>query len=271
MESCFQIFCVFSKFSYCAGRTGALRAARKAKKKHLQSFGNRFQMTANAKCYGIGRTWSEKMRQGECGRNGWCVRGITPGVGYGIPSRRVRREKRRAAGRVCLSLARRYNTLDLAGKVSVPRGCGPFGNPGDEGRWAASLPVLQAGARDAFWCRRSSAMREMIQERGAHAHQRASAAKAAIHIVGIGFILLDAMDGRSRECDRVQHLKKIAGLHRYRCQLLPEDGVSFRLSPVGDWLRQAWTAGQRTVAITTGKNGPVPAKTRTGPFYATSW
>ena len=114
-------------------------------------------------------------------------------------------------------------------------------------------------------------MREMIQERGAHAHQRASAAKAAIHIVGIGFILLDAMDGRSRECDRVQHLKKIAGLHRYRCQLLPEDGVSFRLSPVDDWLRQAWTPGQRTVAITTGKNGPVPAKTRTGPFYATSW
>ena len=33
-----------------------------------------------------------------------------------------------------LSLARRYNTLDLAGKVSVPRGCGPFGNPGEEGR-----------------------------------------------------------------------------------------------------------------------------------------
>ena len=193
------------------------------------------------------------------------------GSGAWYPFAPGRREKRRAAGQVRLSLARRYNTLDLAGKVSVPRGCGPFGNPGDEGRWAASLPVLQAGARDAFWCRRSSAMREMIQERGAHAHQRASAAKAAIHIVGIGFILLDAMDGRSRECDRVQHLKKIAGLHRYRCRLLPEDGVSFRLSPVGDWLRQAWTAGQRTVAITTGKNGPVPAKTRTGPFYATSW
>lgn len=199
------------------------------------------------------------------------IRGVATGAGYGIPSRRARMEKRRAAGRVCLSLARRYNTLDLAGKVSVPRGCGPFGNPGDEGRWAASLPVLQAGVREAFWCRRSSAMREMIQERGAHAHQRASAAKAAIHIVGIGFILLDAMDGRSRECDRVQHLKKIAGLHRYRCRLLPEDGVSFRLSPVGDWLRQAWTAGQRTVAITTGKNGPLPAKNRTGPFYATSW
>ena len=26
-------------------------------------------------------------------------------------------------------LESRYNTLDLASKVSVPRGCGPFGNP----------------------------------------------------------------------------------------------------------------------------------------------
>ena len=181
-------------------------------------------------------------------------------MGYGIPSRRARREKRRTAGRVCLPLTRRYNTLDLAGKVSVPRGCGPFGNPGDEGRWAASLPVLQAGARDAFWCRRSSAMREMIQERGAHAHQRASAAKAAIHIVGIGFILLDAMDGRSRECDRVQHLKKIAGLHRYRCRLLPEDGVSFRLSPVGDWLRQAWTARQAHCGYNDRQKRPCPGE-----------
>ena len=43
-------------------------------------------------------------------------------------------KKRTAAGQECLSLARRYNTLDLAGKVSVPRGCGPFGNPGEEGR-----------------------------------------------------------------------------------------------------------------------------------------
>ena len=26
-------------------------------------------------------------------------------------------------------LSQRYNPLDLASKVSVPRGCGPFGNP----------------------------------------------------------------------------------------------------------------------------------------------
>ena len=29
---------------------------------------------------------------------------------------------------------RRSNTLDLAGKVRVPRGCGPFGNPEKTGR-----------------------------------------------------------------------------------------------------------------------------------------
>ena len=69
-----------------------------------------------------------------------------PGVEDGCARRRRRErgtvslragsggKKRTAAGRECLSLARRYNTLDLAGKVSVPRGCGPFGNPGEEGR-----------------------------------------------------------------------------------------------------------------------------------------
>ena len=56
------------------------------------------------------------------------------GAGHGIPSRRVKRKKCKDAGRMRLSLARRYNILDLAGKVSVPRGCGPFGNPGDKGR-----------------------------------------------------------------------------------------------------------------------------------------
>ena len=58
---------------------------------------------------------------------------MATGAGHGIPSRQGSRETRRAAGRVCLSLARRYNTLDLAGKVSVPRGCGPFGNPKEGG------------------------------------------------------------------------------------------------------------------------------------------
>ena len=102
----------------------------KGKEKHLQSFGNGFQMTANAECYGIGRIRNAETRRGESGVENGGVRGET-GAGGGIPSRQARREKRSAAGRVCLSLARRYNTLDLAGKVSVPRGCGPFGNPGE--------------------------------------------------------------------------------------------------------------------------------------------
>ena len=81
------------------------------------------------------------------------VRGAT-GAGYGIPSRRARREKRSAAGWVCLSLARRYNTLDLAGKVSVPRGCGPFGNPVEERRREAGatgrlLPVRDCDGGDS--------------------------------------------------------------------------------------------------------------------------
>lgn len=62
------------------------------------------------------------------------ARGAAIRAGCGIPSRRVRRKKCKDAGQMRLSLARRYNTLDLASKVSVPRGCGPFGNPGDEGR-----------------------------------------------------------------------------------------------------------------------------------------
>ena len=84
---------------------------------------------------------------------------MATGEGHGIPSRRVSREKLKAAGRVCLSLARRYNTLDLAGKVSVPRGCGPFGNPGDEGRrrlgdgMAASRPGLRRGVQAVTDCR----------------------------------------------------------------------------------------------------------------------
>ena len=73
---------------------------------------------------------------------------MATGAGYGIPSCRVRREKRRAAGRVCLSLARRYNTLDLAGKVSVPRGCGPVGNPVEERRREAGATGRLLHVRD---------------------------------------------------------------------------------------------------------------------------
>ena len=72
------------------------------------------------------------------------------------PSQQGEDQSCRAGG---LSLARRYNTLDLAGKVSVPRGCGPFGNPGDEGRrrlgdgMAASRPGLRRGVQAVTDCR----------------------------------------------------------------------------------------------------------------------
>lgn len=61
--------------------------------------------------------------------------------------------KAQSCRRVCLSLARRYNTLDLAGKVSVPRGCGPFGNPGEKGRRDGCFPsgaatVVRSGDED---------------------------------------------------------------------------------------------------------------------------
>ena len=48
----------------------------------------------------------------------------------------------------------------------------------------------------AFRCRRRGAMRGTIQERGAHERQRASAAKGAKRIVGIGVIILTDTDGR---------------------------------------------------------------------------
>ena len=76
------------------------------------------------------------------------------GSGAWYPFAPGRREKRRAAGQVRLSLARRYNTLDLAGKVSVPRGCGPFGNPREEERREAGatrrlLPVRDCDGGDS--------------------------------------------------------------------------------------------------------------------------
>ena len=54
-----------------------------------------------------------------------------------------------ATGRVCLSLARRYNTLDLAGKVSVPRDCGPFGIPkeGERRRLGDETAASRSGVR----------------------------------------------------------------------------------------------------------------------------
>ena len=61
----------FSASFITSYRRWKLVRMQKAKKKHLQSFGNGFQIAANAKCNGIGWIQSAEMRRGESGRNGW--------------------------------------------------------------------------------------------------------------------------------------------------------------------------------------------------------
>ena len=131
MESCFRTFCGF--FEICLLRR-AYRCAscrHKSIKKAFAVIRKWLQMPSVMELVGHG-AWKRDEENPGVPDGGTRVAAM--GVGHGIPSRRARRKKRNAAGRVCLSLARRYNTLDLASKVSVPRGCGPFGNPGEEGR-----------------------------------------------------------------------------------------------------------------------------------------
>ena len=77
----------------------------------------------------------------------------------------------------------------------------------------------------AFWCRGSRATGGLIQECGAHEHQRASATEAVQRIVEIVVVRLITSDGRRscRRCDYVQRLQQIAKLNRGSCQLLPDD------------------------------------------------
>lgn len=79
----------------------------------------------------------------------------------------------------------------------------------------------------AFWCRGSRATGGLIQECGAHEHQRASAAEAVQRVVKVIFVGLITSDGR-RSCrrgDRDQHFQQITKLNRWSCQLLPDDGA----------------------------------------------
>lgn len=77
----------------------------------------------------------------------------------------------------------------------------------------------------AFWCRGSRTTGGLIQECGAHEHQRASATEAVQRIVEIVVVRLITSDGRRscRRCDYVQRLQQIAKLNRGSCQLLPDD------------------------------------------------
>ena len=80
----------------------------------------------------------------------------------------------------------------------------------------------------AFWCRGSRATGGLIQECGAHEHQRASAAEAVQRIVEIVVVRLITSDGRRscRRCDHVQRLQQIAKLNRCSCQFLLDDGTN---------------------------------------------
>lgn len=80
----------------------------------------------------------------------------------------------------------------------------------------------------AFWCRGSRATGGLIQECGAHEHQRASAAEAVQRIVEIVVVRLVTSDGRRscRRCDYVQRLQQITKLNRWSCQLLLDDGAN---------------------------------------------
>ena len=135
LESCFRTFCGFFEIFLLrrAYRCASCRYKRHRTStcSHSETASKWLQIPSVMELVGY-RAW--KYDEENPGVPDGGTRVAAMGVGHGIPSRRARRKKRNAAGRVCLSLARRYNTLDLAGKVSVPRGCGPFENPGEEGR-----------------------------------------------------------------------------------------------------------------------------------------
>lgn len=78
----------------------------------------------------------------------------------------------------------------------------------------------------AFWCRGSRATGGLIQECGAHEHQRASAAEAVQRIIEIIFVrLIIVSKGRCRN-GGFQGLQQISKLNRRNCQLLPDDGTN---------------------------------------------
>lgn len=78
----------------------------------------------------------------------------------------------------------------------------------------------------AFWCRGSRATGGLIQECGAHEHQRASAAEAVQRIIEIIFVrIIIVSKGRCRN-GGFQGLQQISKLNRRNCQLLPDDGTN---------------------------------------------
>ena len=148
---------------------------------------------------------------------------------------------RRGHGTFCESATTHYDTFCLPAESSkVPwaralrlwtsgRGaalCTPglmIGSHAFDGMASCFAGVVRDGA---FWCRGSRATGGLIQECGAHEHQRASAAEAVQRIIEIIFVrLIIVSKGRCRNSG-FQGLQQISKLNRRNCQLLPDDGTN---------------------------------------------
>ena len=110
----------------------------------------------------------------------------------------------------------------------------------------------------AFWCRGSRTTGGLIQEFGAHEHQRASAAEAVQRIIEIIFVrFIIVSKGRCRN-GGFQGLQQISKLNRRNCQLLPDDGtncfpqafIGGRLAVIGiDRRNNQRTVGQAALCV----------------------
>ena len=122
----------------------------------------------------------------------------------------------------------RPHSLQGASLCILRRCCHPApgsktGSHAFDGMASCFAGVVRDGA---FWCRGSRATGGLIQECGAHVHQRASAAEAVQRIIEIIFVqLIIVSKGRCRN-GGFQGLQQISKLNRRNCQLLPDDGTN---------------------------------------------
>ena len=122
----------------------------------------------------------------------------------------------------------RPHSLQGASLCILRRCCHPApgsktGSHAFDGMASCFAGVVRDGA---FWCRGSRATGGLIQECGAHEHQRASAAEAVQRIIEIIFVrLIIVSKGRCRN-GGFQGLQQISKLNRGNRQLLPDDGTN---------------------------------------------
>lgn len=122
----------------------------------------------------------------------------------------------------------RPHSLQGASLCILRRCCHPApgsktGSHAFDGMASCFAGVVRDGA---FWYRGSRATGGLIQECGAHEHQRASAAEAVQRIIEIIFVrFIIVSKGRCRN-GGFQGLQQISKLNRRNCQLLPDDGTN---------------------------------------------